>query len=282
MTDNGQTTAIAKKGPPKDFPSMLEAWKGEIARALPAHLNPDRMCRIALTCFRKTPKLAECEPTSVFAAIIMASQLGLEPGLLGQAYLVPYGKECQLIPGYQGLIELVRRTGRVKRIEAHVVHEQDMFKYTTGLTTTLEHTPFLDGDPGPARLAYAVAEMVDGGNHVEVMTKREIEAIRDRSNAVKSAKRFGKQTPWDTDTDEMWRKTLVRRISKFLPKSAELETAIALDDASSKGRQGISVDDAIDATWAPVESNEDPVDEQAKTDPAAGASDKVKGALGLG
>lgn len=234
------------------FPLMLERFKGEIARALPKHLSPDRMTRIALTEFRKNRKLAECDPKSVFAAVIVASQLGLEPGLLGHAYLIPYGKECQLIPGYQGLIDLVRRTGKVKRIEAHVVRDGDEFTYKTGLFTVLEHKPLLEGDPGQLRLAYAVAEFADGGYHVEVMTRYQIEKIRDRSQGYRNAKKYGSPTPWDTDTDEMWRKTVIRRICKFLPRSAELATALALEDAANEGGQRIDIQDAIEGTWAPV------------------------------
>ncbi|UZR29037.1 recombinase RecT [Methylococcus mesophilus] len=243
----------------KQLPAMLESFKGEIQRALPRHLNPDRMCRIALTEFRKNPKLAQCEPASVFAAIIQASQLGLEPGLMGQAYLIPYGQQCQLIPGYQGLIDLVRRSGLIKRIEAHVVRDGDRFTYRTGLTTVLEHEPALDGEPGDLRLAYAVAEFSDGGCHVEVMTRAQIEAIRDRSQNVQSARKWKKETPWDTDTEEMWRKTAIRRICKYLPKSAELATAVALDDAAAQGGQSLSVDDAIDGTWTPAEASDTPV-----------------------
>src|SRR4029077_1454863 len=108
---------------PKDFPAMLQAWLPEIKRALPKHLNADRMSRIALTAFRRTPKLAECDPRSVFAAVIQASQLGLEPDTLGRSYLIPYEKraqvngqwktvavECQFVPGWKGLVDLMNRS----------------------------------------------------------------------------------------------------------------------------------------------------------------------------
>lgn len=235
---------------PMAFPAMLEAYKGEIARALPRHMNAERLTRIALTEFRKNPRLADCDPKSVFASIILASQLGLEPGMLGQAYLIPYKSECQFIPGYQGLIDLVRRTGKVKRIEAHVVRDGDSFTYKTGLTTILEHTPKLDGPPGEMRIGYAVAEFTDGGFHVEVMTRHQIEAIRDRSQGYKSAVTYKKDHPWITDTEEMWRKTLIRRICKYLPKSAELMMALSLDDAANMGQQqGLTVEDAVTGDW---------------------------------
>ena len=244
-----RTTSNAPAKKEMSFPVMLEAYKGEIARALPRHMNADRLARIALTEFRKNPKLAECAPKSVFAAIIIASQLGLEPGLLGQAYLIPFKSECQLIPGYQGLIDLVRRTGKVKRIEAHVVRDGDKFTYKTGLVTVLEHEPNLDSEPGPMRLAYAVAEFEDGGYHVEVMSRHQIESIRDNSQGYKSAILYKKDHPWLSNADEMWRKTLIRRICKYLPKSAELMTALALDDAAGNGAQGITVEDAVMGEW---------------------------------
>lgn len=252
---NAQTQQLTRKVP-DNFPAMLERFKSEIARALPKHLDGDRMARIALTSFRSNPKLSKCEPRSVFASIIIASQLGLEPGVMGQCYLIPYKDECQLQIGYQGLIELVRRSGKVTRVEAHVVHANDEFDYSVGLTTTLTHKPMLDGDPGEPRLAYAVAEFQGGGFHVEVMTRSQIERIRDRSQNVINAKKYGKKTPWDTDEEEMWRKTLIRRICKYLPKSAELATAMALDHAADSGAQHVDIDDAIDGTWAPVEDDQ--------------------------
>jgi recombination protein RecT len=244
------TTAGATLPQVHSFPAMLKQHQAEIARALPRHLNPDRMTRIALTEFRKNPRLAECDPRSVFAAVIMASQLGLEPGLMGQCYLIPYKSECQLIPGYQGLLDLVRRSGKVKRIEAQVVYTNDRFTYKTGLFVTLEHEPLLDGDRGEPRLAYAVAEFADGGHHVEIMSRAQIEAIRDRGSNSQNAKRWGKKTPWDTDADQMWRKTVLRRLCKFLPKSVELATALSLDDAAGQG-QKLNVREVIEGNWAP-------------------------------
>jgi len=266
-------SALAKPAESREvantFPLMLERFKNEIARALPRHLDPDRMTRIALTEFRKNPKLAECDPRSVFAAVVIASQLGLEPGLLGQCYLIPYKRECQMIPGYQGLIDLVRRTGKVKRIEAHVVRDGDDFTYKTGLETVLEHRPKLDGDPGDIRLAYAVAEFTEGGYHVEVMTRWQIETIRDRSQGYRNAKKYGSPTPWETDAEEMFRKTVIRRIAKFLPKSAELATAIALEDAANRGPQAVDLTDAIEGTWAPVTEVETAAEEKPEKKPDA-------------
>jgi len=254
----GKDQAVAKAGPPKDFPAMLQAWLPEIKRALPAHMNGDRMARIALTAFRQTPKLADCDPKTVFAAVLQSAQMGLEIGLMGEAHLVPYGKVCQLIPGYQGLIKLAKQTGQIVDIYAQVVYTGDRFLYRTGLSVTLEHEPLLDGDRGEPRLAYALAEFTDGGYHVEIMTRAEIESIRDRSQNVINAKKWGKKTPWDTDEGEMWRKSVLRRLCKFLPKSVELATALSLDDTAGQGSQQMTVRDAVEGSWAPAPVPDEP------------------------
>lgn len=235
-----------------NFPAVLNAYKNEIARALPRHLNADNMARIALTCFRGTPKLAECQPMSVFACVIQASQLGLRPGVLGECYLIPFKDQCTLIIGYQGLLELVRRSGLVESIGAYLVHEKDEFDVTFGTDPGITHRPYFDGDPGAVKLGYAVAKLKGGGVHVEVMSKWEIDSIRDRSQNVQNARKYGKKTPWDTDYDEMARKTLLRRISKYLPKSNELAQALTLDDRAYRDTQHIAlVPDEIDGTLTP-------------------------------
>lgn len=231
------------------FPAMLDAYKTEISRALPKHLTADRMARIALTCFRTTPALAKCQPASVFAAVIQASQLGLEPGILGQAYLVPYGNQCQLIPGYQGLIDLVRRSGRVTNLFAHAVREGDEFEYCYGINPDLTHKPAA-GNRGEIIAFYAVAHIKDASPIFEVMSREAVDAV-----AAKTQSR-GKSGPWKDHYEEMGRKTVIRRLFKYMPKSVEMAQAAALDAMASEGKaQNLSVDDAIEGTWVPVEND---------------------------
>lgn len=244
------------------FPHLLETHKAEIAKALPRHLKPDTMLRIALTAFRLNPKLGQCEPASVFAAVIQASQLGLRPNLLGECYLIPYkdrnGKmQCQLQIGYQGLLELVRRSGLVESIGCYLVHTRDDFKITLGTDPGIYHVPFMDGDRGEVKLGYAVAKIKGGGLHVEVMTVEQINAIKARSQNVIAAAKYDSRTPWDTDWDEMARKTLARRICKWLPKSNELATALSLENAADKGTQELTVDDAIHGAFVPIAEPEE-------------------------
>lgn len=260
IADGGQ---LANRARPTGFPAMLDAYKGEIARALPRHLNADTMTRIALTCFRMNTKLAECEPASVFACVIQASQLGLRPGLMGECYLIPYKGKCTLQLGYQGLLDLVRRSGLVDSISAHLVREADLFDVQWGTEPGIVHKPFLDGDAGAVRLVYAVARLKGGGTHAELMTLHDIERIKNRSQNVQNAAKWGNKTPWDTDWDEMARKTVLRRICKYLPKSPELATALALDDTAHRGQQNLGVQDAISNTFVPpaLQMGEDPTGE---------------------
>ena len=251
------------------FPQMLDKFKGEIARALPKHLSGDRMCRIALTEFRKNPKLKQCEPKSVFAAIIQSSQLGLEVGLMGEAYLVPFKTECQLIPGFTGLMKLARNTGKIDDIYAHSVREKDEFSIQFGLDRTLKHSPLMSGSfpaddnaRGPIVGYYAVAVFSDGKKTFQAMSQADVEKIRDKSPGYKMSKQYNKQSLWDTYPEEMGIKTVIRRLCKYLPKSPELAAALALDEVSQVvGMQNITVQDAIDGTWSPdYTPNEDAID----------------------
>jgi recombination protein RecT len=234
-------TAVAEN-PAVAFRAMLESRKGEIAAALPKHITPERVIRLALTEFSKNPGLRECTAQSIYAGIIQASQLGLEIGVLGQAYLVPYNnkvkkkgggdewrKEAQFIPGYKGLISLARRSGEVTSIETHIVYENDHFDLTLGIESKVEHKPHLLGDRGAPRLVYGVAHFKDGGYHFEWMTVSDVAKIRNRSKSKDSG-------PWVTDFDQMMRKTLIRRMANYLPMSIEFAAALQVDEAVSAGR----------------------------------------------
>lgn len=225
----------------KGFAELLSQMKPQLAAALPKHITPDRMIRIALTCYRMTPKLRECTQESVLGAVVQCAQLGLEPGLLGQAYLIPFKKkwkdasgwheqlECQFMPGYRGLIALARRSGEVTSINAELVHENDEFELTLGVDPKIVHKPKLDGDRGKVRLVYGVAKFKDGGYHLEWMSMAEVQRIRSRSKAKDDG-------PWVTDENEMIKKTLVRRMSKYLPMSVEMVAAVTASDAADLGK----------------------------------------------
>jgi recombination protein RecT len=269
---------------PKGFPAMLDQFKGEIARALPKHINPDRMARIALTAFRMTPKLGECDPRSVFAAVIQSSQMGLEVGLMGEAHLVPFGNQCQLIPGYTGLMKLARQSGLVQDIYAHEVRVNDNFTLKLGMERNLEHEPLttLGGFPasederGDVAGFYAVAVFKDGSRTFVAMGRKEIEKIRDNSRGYQSAKRYKKESVWDSDFTAMGLKTSIRRLCKFLPKSPELASALALDAAAEHGKaQNLNLTDVIEGNYAPIIDDETGEITDAKNDSGKQAKPSV-------
>lgn len=208
--------------------------KAQMALALPKHLTADRLARIATTEMRRVPALANCSPESFLGAIMQCAQLGLEPSNgLGQAYLIPFGNgkdkqgraNVQLIIGYRGMIDLARRSGQIVSISARAVYENDEFSYQYGLYEELRHVPAQDGEAGQLTHVYAVAKLKDGGVQFEVMTRKDIEKVRASSSSAKSG-----SSPWVTHFDEMAKKTVIRRLFKYLPVSIEIQRAAILDE----------------------------------------------------
>lgn len=248
-----QDTAPAQARPIDTVRAALERMTPQLKMALPRHLTPDRLVRVALTAVQNTPKLLECDRTSLYAAIMTCAQLGLEPdGVLGQAYLIPYGDKVQFIPGYKGLISLARNSGEVVSIGAHEVCERDEFRFAFGLREDLHHVP-ARGDRGEITHFYAIARFRDGGHHWDVMTREEVDTIRDNSQGYRTAKRFARNgvinSPWAQHYVEMGKKTAIRRIAKYLPLS--VQKAAAMADAYDSGRHArmdvhgdIVIDDA--------------------------------------
>lgn len=250
--------------------AALQRLGPEIARALPKHITPDRMARVCLTALRTTPKLATCTQESFLGAILACAQLGLEPNSpLGHAFLVPYENykakrtDCQLIIGYQGMIELAYRSGRVTSIAAQVVRQGDHFIYELGLRPKLEHRPSEDADreQRPITHAYAVAQIKDGEPISWVLSYPQIEARRTRGASGKKYPDGNRvKTPWDTDYEAMALKSAVRALFKWIPKSPELALAEHVEDASEVGRLEVeipSIRDGLVAQGIPVS---DPID----------------------
>ena len=196
-----------------------DAFKGQLAMALPSIATPERFMRVALTTLNKTPKLAECTQSSFFAAMLDCASLGIEPDGR-RAHLIPYGKTCQLIIDYKGLIELGRRSGELSDWKAVLVCDKDEFA-ADGEAVTVHHVNYRE-PRGEVFAVYSVATFKDGTKAYEVMTRDEVEAILKRSKA-------GRGGPWVTDWNEMAKKTVIRRHSKSLPLSAEFRDAAGKD-----------------------------------------------------
>lgn len=224
---------------PAQQPTTIKQWlnndgfKNEIARALPKHCSVERMTRIAITAMTRTPMLADCEPASFMKALLDLSQWGLEPN--GRdAHLIPFRNnkrgvvECQLILDYKGLVQLLYRSGQVLSVHADVVYEGDDFEYSMGEVS--RHTPWWirtdrnkPAQQGKLIAAYARVELKGHAVKCEVMSKEQVDAIRSRSKAANSG-------PWVSDYNEMAKKTVFRRTTKWLPVSAEIVQAFERDD----------------------------------------------------
>jgi recombination protein RecT len=201
------------------------SFKAEIAKILPRHLTPERMARVAITAIMRTPLLAECDQASFFQAMMQLSQWGLEPDGR-RAHLIPFRNnkrgvtEVQLIIDYKGLVELIRRSGDVTSIRSETVCENDVFEWRNG---AVDHRIEWRSPRGDVQAVYAEAKLSGGEVQTAVLTRDEVEAIRKRSRA-------GGNGPWVTDWAEMAKKTAVRRLSKMLPLSAEVQDAMLGDD----------------------------------------------------
>lgn len=208
---------------------MVEKMQPAVSRLFGNDKMADRFIRVALTVIRTNPKLQECNPQSLLAALMLSAQLNLEPGPLGHVYYVPYGREVTFIIGYKGLIDLARRSGEIESIEARAVHEHDEFEYAYGLEPVLRHRP-ADGDRGEITHVYGVARFKDGGYYYDVLSISDIEKAKNQSQTGKRG-----SGPWKDHYEAMARKTVIRRMAPYLPLNVEAAQAIENDEGVVKG-----------------------------------------------
>jgi recombination protein RecT len=233
---------VAREAGGSNVAAYFEANKGSLQKLLPAHMTPDRFLRVALNALRTTPKLMDCTLESLFGATVFAAQMGLEPNTpQGHIYLIPFKNnrkgvtEVQVIVGYQGLIALARRTGEIASISAQAVYAQDDYDIDYLNPENSRHKPKMNGPRGAFIGAWAKATFKDGGMAFDFMPKADIDAIRDGSQGYKTAERFNsKNSPWHTHYDQMAVKTAIRRLSKRMPMSIEMATAVELDERGER------------------------------------------------
>lgn len=218
---------------------FFEANKGTLVALLPRHFDAERMLKLAMGALRTTPKLANASLSSLMGSVVTCAQLGLEPNTpLGHAYLLPFDKrekqgnqwvttetQVQVIIGYKGMLDLARRSGQIVSIAAHEVCENDDFRFAYGLDEELFHRPSMK-DRGVVTGFYAVAKLVGGGHSFEFMGCTEVNSIRDKAAEKNRAKKDSSGRPiitgpWADNYIEMGRKTVLRRLFKYLPISIE-------------------------------------------------------------
>ena len=221
-----QSAQVSSK--PATIRDYIKKMQGEIAKALPSVMTPERFTRIALSAVSANPKLNETTRGSFLGAMMQAAQLGLEPNTpLGQAYLIPYRNhgvlECQFQLGYKGLIDLAYRSGEVSTIQANVVYENDEFEYELGLEPKLRHVP-AKSDRGDPVFFYAVFRTKDGGYGFDVMSVDDV-----RAHAKKYSKAYS-NGPWQTNFEEMAKKTVLKRVLKYAPLKTDFVRGLSADE----------------------------------------------------
>lgn len=227
--------------------AYIQQKRGEIQKALPSVMTPDRFTRIVTTALSTTPKLAETTPSSFLGAMMTAAQLGLEPNTpLGQAYLLPFKNkgvlECQFQIGYKGMIDLAYRSGEISIIQAHEVRENDEFSYEYGLEPKLTHRPALR-DRGEPYCYYAMFRTKSGGFGFEVVGIEEI-----RAHAQRYSQSYGSEfSPWTNNFDAMAKKTVLKSVLKYAPMKSDFVRAIAANDETIKNTLSADMSDVDNA-----------------------------------
>jgi len=222
-----------RRSKPADLRDLLakDSVRQSMIAVIPKHLTPERITKMALIAASRQPKLYECTQQSLLRALMTSAELGIDcSGTLGRGYLIPYKNnktgnlEAQFQIGYQGLIDLARRSGELAAIACYLVYKDDELEVNYASFPPIKHKPNFEVELNDANviLVYAVAQLKSGFMQTEIMTRSQIEGIRKRSKAATSG-------PWTTDWGEMARKTVIKRLCKYLPLSTELEKALVVE-----------------------------------------------------
>ena len=253
MATNEDTKKALTKTGRVSIKSLVEDNVSKLGDTLPEHMRGERMVRVALTTLRQNQKLMNCDPYSFLGALFQAAQLGLEPNIDGQCYIIPYGKEATFQVGFKGLVELFYRHQSAEGLQWGVVHENDRFEYDKAMNI-MSHRIDLKAERGKAYAYWVKAFLKGGASTFHVMS--EIDCVK---HGKKHSKTYGKG-PWSTDLEAMCLKTVLIQLMKLLPKSIEIQKASAADntikrfDAAKHGGDMLSAPDLTD--WSEPEDAE--------------------------
>lgn len=241
---------------PLGIDDMIRNAAGQLKMALPQHMSADRIVRIALTTLRMNPKLYECDPKSFLAALFQSAQLGLEPNLNGEAWLIPYSVKGKMMVQFQvgayGLVKLFWNHQNSVSLQVERVYSNDQFTYDLG-ACELSHKPPMFGQPrGEVIGYYAYAQLANGGRQLKVLSKSEALDFGKKFSKCwdKQANDFKDYTPWKEHFDAMAMKTVLKQLMKLLPKSIEIQKALAMDETvkTNLGQDMVEVPDENDYT----------------------------------
>lgn len=249
--------------PAKTLNDFMTHYKAQIAMALPKHITADRMIRLAMTSFSQSAKLQKCDMSSIFASVVIAAQLGLEIGVGGQGYLVPYGTKATFVPGWQGLVDLVSRAGRAT-VWTGAVYQGDKFDWALGDNPFVRHQPEGDSDDWKSITHVYAIGRVNGSQYpvIEVWTMDRVVRHLNKYNKV-GASHYALAN--GGQNMEMYaRKVALLQVLKYMPKSVEVQRAFDVSQASESGKpftfdgEVVVVDDA-DTNDAEPQSQQLPI-----------------------
>lgn len=208
--------------------TVAAGLKPHLRETLPKHIDPDAFARTIQTALQVQPDLMQATPRSLMVACMKAATDGLildgrEAALVMRNVKIKDGgqerweKQATYQPMVQGLMKLARNSGQIASIVAQVVYANDRFTYVLGDDERIEHAPApLDQDRGKPIAAYAIVKLTDGTTIREIMRASEIINIGGQgSNSLQYDPAKGKNFA------EWWRKTVIRRITKYIPRSSD-------------------------------------------------------------
>tara|TARA_R110000824_G_scaffold75309_4_gene191220 strand:+ start:2449 stop:3645 length:1197 start_codon:yes stop_codon:yes gene_type:complete len=203
--------------------SWLDNSGPKLLELLPNNIDQQRFLRNISSQVKMNSAIKNCKPDTIINAIITATHLGLDIGLLGSAYIVPYGQQATLMIGYVGLIDLAHRSGTVKNIHSGVVRANDFYERTHD-DFTHKYSAFDSVEArGPVVGAYCLVDLMNGGRQIETMSREDIEQVR-------SGSRSGNNGPWVQYFEEMAKKSVIRRAMKKCKLSPEVQDKLQVAD----------------------------------------------------
>ncbi len=270
-TNEAVTKALQETNKPQSLMDLIQKSAKELSKALPEHLRPERLVRIALTLIRTNPELAKCTPESFLGSLFVSAQMGIEP-IAGQAYILPFQnsrknpdgswhsvKEATFILGYRGLASLFYRHEKAINLSWGVRHANDTFSYRYGTEPFLSHIP-ADGERGPVLGYYVCASLAGGGKPFLYWSREQcLEHGRRHSKTVdRKSGAFYDSSPWKTNEEAMCLKTCLVQLGKLLPVSVEIQRAIMADESAREYKSGI--EDALDLPTTTTWENKEPAE----------------------